>query len=218
MSKALFKRLNTIEFNSYLKSNNGKLVANPYFRHCNFYECDNNTLIVENTIEKRTTLYFDRLRYYKDLDNIIRLRSESSLKKDQEIIKSLELNKNRLLQDFFDSLGLRHPESLIDTDLKLLNKKLKQYGYQKSFENLLLPLIVFAGEYIKEKKGGHWIIENNKSHPSELEPVFIDSTGRRYDFEINIAIQKDFNERKKIDIEEVISFALLPKFQISTKK
>lgn len=216
MSKKSYKKLNTVEFNSYLKSNNGKLVANPYFKHCNFYECDNNTLIVENTIEKRATLYFDRIRYYKELDNIVKLRSESPLKKDREIIKSLEVNKDSLLRDFFDTLGLKQPESLIDIDLKLLDKKLKQYGYQRSFENLLLPLIVFAGEYIKEKKGGHWIIEIDRSYPSELVPVFVDSTGRREDF--SISIQKDFIERKKINMHEVISFALLPKFGISSKE
>jgi hypothetical protein len=39
----------------------------------------------------------------------------------------------------------------------------------------LVIIIIFCGEYIKEKKGGKWLVEPNKSYPSELMPVFVDS-------------------------------------------
>ncbi len=37
------KRLKSQEVDQYIKENHGKLVENPYFKHCNFYECDPNT-------------------------------------------------------------------------------------------------------------------------------------------------------------------------------
>lgn len=210
-----YKKFEGKEMDEYIKNNHGKLVENPYFKHCNFYECDNNTLIIENTIEKNATLYYNRSGYYADMEKIKLRQKGSPLKNQQTLVKNIDKNVDGIIENLFCELGLSQPTSIESVDLKELDHAINLYGYEKLYNQFYLSLVVFAGEYIKAKKGGEWIVENNKSYPSELTPILVDSSNRRYELEINNQIQKQFLEKGSFSIEKIIDFALLPKLKVS---
>src|SRR5579859_3771287 len=205
-----YRILDSVKFIQYIKDNHGKLIKNPYFKDCNFYECDNNTLVIENTIEKKATLYFDRQKYYLEMDKVVRREQRSPLKDKQGLIENIRLCKDELIQELFSELKVKRPENLNSTNLVELDSAIRKYGYENAYERLTLNLIVFSGEYIRETKGGYWLVQSNISYPSELDPVFIDSSGKRYDFAFNIQIQKQFLEKGKFKMADIIEFALLP--------
>jgi hypothetical protein len=217
MKNNLSKKLTAEEFKVYIQQNHGKLTVLPFLKHCNFYECDSNTLIVENPIEKKYTLYLNRGQYYEKMDKISKQQAGTPLKDKQTIISKIDVNKDQLIDQLFQQIGIDYSSEKENIDLKLIDKKIKEYGYGKAYNDLLLNLIVFAGEYIRTKKGGSWVIERNKSYSSELMPVFVDNEGRKYDFDINIQMQKEFLEQGIISMENIIEMSLLPKFEINSR-
>lgn len=205
-----FKSLKPDEFIQYVKDNHGKLVANPFFKNSHFYECDHNTLIIENTTENRVTLYFDREKYYRERDNLSRRRNQSPVKDKQSLIENIRDTRDELVRQLFSELNMKRPETLVSTDLAKMDRAIKKYGYENAFEKLTLNLIVFAGEYIREKRGGDWLVEPNPSYPKELEPIFVDGSSKRYSFELNVQLQKQFLEKGTIKMTGILKFALLP--------
>jgi hypothetical protein len=167
-------------------------------------------LIVENRMDKSVALYYDRKVYYEEMDEIMKAGRETPLKGKDELIMHIEQNKHALLTHLFTELKVKQPEKLHSVDLAAFDRAIKKYGYKHAFERLNLELIVFCGEYIREEHKGYWIAESNPSFPDEMIPLFIDRKGKKYDLDINNALQKTFLEKGKFSIAQIIQFALLP--------
>jgi len=212
MSKAKhqYKRLKAEEAKEYIKQHHGIKQQRPAAYFCNLYECDDNILIVENTKENKFTLYYDRTKYYAELMKSQRLINERPLLKQQPIIRDIKEQKTRLVSQLFSELGITQPDRLTKVDLKQLDKQLKAYGYEKAYYNLLLNLIVFCGEYVREYKAGNWVLQDDLRHPGEVIPVYVDSTGRKYEFWINTLLIRQYPETGKFDISSIIEGALQP--------
>jgi hypothetical protein len=67
--------------------------------------------------------------------------------------------------------------------LKLISKKIKTCGIENTYNQLFFHLVIFCGEYIREKKDGHWEIQTKESYPNEIEPTFVDGNDHNYHFE-----------------------------------
>lgn len=140
---------------------------------------------------------------------ILKRMTASPLKGLEDVIENIESNKEGLIGRLFTELGMTQPASLQDVDLKAMDTKIRKYGYRRASEDLYLPLIVFSGEYIRERKGGTWRVEKNPSYPTELRPVFVGSSGRNYSFEINLQIRKKLLGKGKFSIAQILEFSLI---------
>lgn len=210
MARIKYKRLKAEEAKHYIKKYNGFKKQHPSISWTYLYECDSNVLVLENTKENRYTLYYDRAKYYQEMEKTARLINERPLSKQQGIIKDIENQKAELLNSLFKDLNLVKPAKLNLVELKELDKKIKLYGYEEAYFNLLLNMLVFCGEYIREQKGGHWTVVSDAGNQGEVEPIFIDDNGKKYGFWINTLLIKGYMENEKISISDVISSALMP--------
>jgi hypothetical protein len=206
------KRIKQTDLTNFLMENNGKLLVDTESDYVKLYECDNNMLVVENIKAKQITLYFDRNRYFKSKAAVIKKSDLNPLKSMQIQILGLPNSKTNLINELFDSLKITPVTPLSAINLKTFNNAIKKYGYDKAIQNLYVNIIVFAGEYVKEYKGGHWVIKKSKQYPNYCEPIFIDETGIDYSFWLNHSILKDFNTKDSFNIEKLLEFSLLPNF------
>lgn len=149
-----FKNLKIKNLHAYLQTHHGVLVSNDYCNYCNYYECDDNVLVVENTIAKMATIYFNREKVYEDERKRKEMGNFNPFTSKQEIVKNIETQKELLIQELFRELNIKKEDHLSKIDLEKLNRKIKAYGYEKAIQRLYLNLIVFAGEYIREKRFG----------------------------------------------------------------
>lgn len=209
MIKHKYKRLKTSEALEYIEKDKVVKKNHPFSPWSYMYECDDNILIVENTKEKKFTLYYDRKKFYEDIEYTQRLINNHPLssKEEQAIILDIENNKSLLLDRLFSELDIKPSGQLNDIDLKEFDKKLKLYGYEKAYFNLMLNLIVFCGEYIRERKGGFWNIHSDNR--GWVEPVYKDKDGRDYSFEINTVLFRQF-EKNRFNISDLIDRAITP--------
>ena len=66
-------------------------------------------------------------------------------------------------------------------------------------------MIVFCGEIVRENKGGSWNYEIHPSRKTELQPYFIDSYNKKYNFTINVLLARELlNDQKKFDIKRIL--------------
>ena len=212
--KIKHKRLNAKNLKEFLESHHGRLVDNNYSSHCNYYECDDNILVIENTLAKDINIFYDREKVYEEERKIQERKNFNPLKNSQDLIFHLEDHKHIVLNELFDSLKMIKESTLSNVDLDSLNKAIKKYGYQNVIDKLYLNLVVFAGEYIREKYGGQWTIDKDRARPTQFEPIFRDSKNRDYRFEINYSILKSFNESRRLNMKQILEFALLPKLKV----
>ena len=210
--KLKYKALKFKDLHSYVTEHNGKVVKNDYCNYCRYYECDDNILVIENTIDKMVTIYFDREKVYQQEKDNLKWQNFNPLKNQQTLIFNVKNNHEIILSELFDILKMKKGSYLVNTDLDALNRAIKKYGFGNSIKNLYLNIIVFVGEYIREKRGGEWIVVEDPSFPSQVKPVFIDTENKNYDFEINILLLKNFNEKKNINVKDIIGFALSESF------
>ena len=209
MVKQKYKRLKVPEALAYIAERNGIKKNHPFSSWSYVYECDDNTLIVENTKEKKFVLYYDGKKFYEGIEYSRRLIDNHPLssEKEQIIILDIENNISSLLDELFSELNIKSSGKLNDIDIKEFDKKLKLYGYEKAYFNLMLSLIVFCGEYIREKRGGHWDIGADPL--GRMEPIYKDREGQEYSFLINIVLFRQF-ERNFFNITSLIEGALEP--------
>jgi hypothetical protein len=210
MGKLKDKYLKPNEAKEYIAQHHGIKKQDPLIYYCNLYDCDNNTLVIESTKENRFILYYDKIKYYEFVKKYKRLKNERPLAKQQQVIRDIEGQKKILISQLFSQIKMAEPDNLSKVDLKKLNNKLREYGYENAYYNLLLNLIVFCGEYMREQKGGEWILQNDIQHPGEVLPVYMDSTGRRYDFWINNLLIRQYMENERFNIPAIIQSAMLP--------
>lgn len=213
-----YKLIEKKDFTEFLKKHHGKRVTNEYASdYVNYYECDDNTLVIENTKTLQIWVEYDREKFYEEKRKILKWNEfEPFLLKQTEIMK-LPNSKEQLMNEFFHFLKLKKEYPLSNIDLKKVDKSIKAYGYEKAIENLYTNILVFAGEYIREKRGGDWTIrkDTQASDKSNYKPVFVDEKGKNYDFDLNVILLKTFFEKKRINIKQQIEFALLPNpFQV----
>jgi len=213
------KSLKKKDLKEFLEKNHGTKVTNTFDEsdYVNFYECDNNMLVIENTKAMQTWIVFDRKKFYEDQKKQQKWFAFKPFQMKQSEIKDLSNSKEKLMNEFFDSLKVTRTFPISNIDLNKVNQAIKGYGYEKAIENLYTNLIIFMGEYVKEKRSGDWVIKRDESVTRDInyKPVFVDEKGKDYDYDFNVVLLKTFYEKKKIDIKQQIEFSLLPNpFQV----
>src|SRR5882724_2512508 len=122
------QKLSSSAFKEYLELHHGQLVANPYFKGYNFFECDNEVLVIENPFEKNAILYYNKTKYYSDMDKLVKYQKFNPLAGKQLYVKDIEAYKIELLDSLFSALQIQKPVSLTDVNLSVFDKKIKEYG------------------------------------------------------------------------------------------
>lgn len=209
--KHKYKSLKREEALHYIQTHNGIFKKHPTFSYVNAYDCDDNTLVLENTKEKKYTLYYDRKKYYDDIKDIKELGDFNPLADKQDVIKNISVYKDTLLDQLYTKLAMPKPENLANLDLKKMDQNLELYGYKNAYTQLYLNLIIFCGEYIKAHKGGSWSVRPEGGHSNNFEPVYVDSTGEDYAFMINTLLAREYTEHRRMSVSKIIFSAMLPK-------
>lgn len=94
---------------------------------------------------------------------------------EQSRIASLESNILYYFEVLNQELSIRI-DALNDdlTYLDSIDQRIKNYGYQKTYEKLFIPLGVFFGEKIKAKKNATWRLNKKFGYMPYFEPTLID--------------------------------------------
>lgn len=177
--------------------------------------------IGEHVINENSNIfiYYNTEDFLKSLnENDLKLITDNPLFQYRSKMEDIVANKDFFLEELFLKLNLEKPKSLLDVDLKQFNKVLKQYGYDKLYNDLYLHLILFCGEYFDNQNNflGKWILHNTQNSPLAYEPVYIDDKGISSYFTINILLGRDLiklRDKKNIKnkvlfkIETIIGFA-----------
>jgi len=77
-------------------------------------------------------------------------KKKSPLAGHQNLIRDLDKKKDAILQYLFEELKMDPSTQISIVDLNSLDAKLNRYGFEIAFDKLLLNLIFFCGEYIRE--------------------------------------------------------------------
>lgn len=208
--KLKYKIIKNKDLSNFIAENNCELLVNKEGDYINYYGCDNNMLVVENCKAKQIAVYYNRDQYFKIKEDTIAKSQFNPLRSKQKEIMSLPESEKKFICELSDSLKITLAEPFSNINLKTVNNAIKKYGYIKAIQNLYINIIIFAGEYVRAHKGGHWIIQKSKQYPNDYEPIFIDETGKDYSFWFNHSILKDFNTRDSFNLERLIKYSLAP--------
>lgn len=144
---------------SLIAKHNSQKIEQDLMFGADYYECGND-LIVHCLPDNSFFILFETC--FSDLvatwDEAKRESRVVSYIDRQEDVKLIESNPMSLVKTLFDSVGMPLSENLLETDLVLLDRKIKAYGYEKAFYTLFLNIEVFCGEYTKGYFGGKWVL------------------------------------------------------------
>lgn len=186
------KEILSREHKSYHKLTYTDYENDPNGNDINYYVFENKDLIIEEkNKENIITVYDDELSLYENLNDTSKKALTGSFFGKRKIVEKLDLYNNIVLDELFQKLCLDKEKKLRNVDLKLFNQALEDFGYNECLNNLYLHLIVFTGEYLKEKYNtGHWEFERIKIHPFESIPHFVFNK-KDLAFAINASIHKN---------------------------
>jgi hypothetical protein len=223
------RELTVKEFEEIKKNNELREVfIGPTFSPLRYFELGDHELIFERTSplinRVEYSIIYDRHRYYDNLKRMEDMNNAPPYGCSQELIKTLPSSTHEILEDFFQKINFQRPAKLSEINIKKLQLKINAYNKDRAYYDLTIGLIVFCGEYLREKRGGHWEVKEARSLKGMyLSPSYVDQTGRDYDFWINGAVVGWFKkwyrgERANTSISEILTFASRPEIGVFPSK
>ncbi len=174
-----------------------------------YFECDNTFYIKEDNRKKEVYLFKNKQEFLVHLELNEREDIFTPLKGKEDIITDIDKYKTSLITNFVKEIKYDFNGDFKTIDLDKFNAKINKYtNLRDLYKNYYLNFIVFLGEFVRHKKGGHWEYKTNIGRPTELIPYFVDSTKNDYEFLINVLlvrkISEKVNEGKDFDLSDII--------------
>jgi hypothetical protein len=177
--------------------------------HDMVYDLDNGMVLFTST--------FERYALLRPQQEVYRPMPADPLEKDQKLLKHFESGKAVLLERLSSELGVvidvtKYEQPYLDS----LSKRIKKYGYEKAYENLYVPLIIFVGEQIIHQLGGSWEFEKGDYLPNRngyvedfLTPFVVDREGKKH-YLFRKFLKEDLIETKGLSLYLTIRREIIP--------
>jgi hypothetical protein len=206
------KKLSAKLAESLIAKHNSQKIVQDRLQGLAYYQCGSDLIIhyfkPNEFIIFSETRFSDIVAEWEEMDRENRVVTYIDR---QEDVKLIESNPLSLVKTLFDSVGMPLSENLLETDLALLDRKIKAYGSEKAFHTLFLNIEVFCGEYTKGYFGGKWLVIQGYSADGSsrlLKPKFVGRNGRAYDFLLGGCLAKMYYARKIFSLKTIIRDAI----------